>query len=288
MFGWFRRKKSSPPVPVAPKGPLQDVQGRSYLVDDPYMLPKDMSEINRLDFQHYLLRSALRSNYLAPLNPAAIHDILDVGTGTGRWAFEMAQQFPQANVFGVDRVIQTSVSQPPPNYVFMEGNLFTGLPFADASFDFVHQRLLYSAIPLQLWPQVIRELIRVTRPGGWIELVEAATLENRSPAADQLNTWVFDACSRRGLDMVVAPRLASMLGEAGVQGATTRQIAIPIGAHGGRLGAMMETDITEIYRSVGPLVTSAGITTQAEYDQTVARWRSEIPSYQMTFPFLYH
>jgi hypothetical protein len=41
--------------------------GRRYLADAPYMLPSDDAEINRLDFQHYLLRYALRGNYLAPI-----------------------------------------------------------------------------------------------------------------------------------------------------------------------------------------------------------------------------
>jgi ubiquinone/menaquinone biosynthesis C-methylase UbiE len=43
--------------------------------------------MNRLDFQHFILRQAFKGNYAAPIrNPARI---LDVGTGTGRWATEM-------------------------------------------------------------------------------------------------------------------------------------------------------------------------------------------------------
>jgi tRNA G46 methylase TrmB len=64
------------------------------------MLPSDDAEINRLDFQHYMLRYALRGNYLAPLTRP--RGILDVGSGTGRWAMEMAAQYPEASVVGVD------------------------------------------------------------------------------------------------------------------------------------------------------------------------------------------
>jgi methylase of polypeptide subunit release factors len=40
--------------------------------------------------------------YLAPLEEDKIQRILDIGTGTGIWAIEMAEQFPQAAVIGTD------------------------------------------------------------------------------------------------------------------------------------------------------------------------------------------
>ncbi|WP_141727649.1 class I SAM-dependent methyltransferase [Thermogemmatispora onikobensis] len=61
---------------------------RHYLDEQPYLLPKDLGEVNRLDFQHYILRAALHGNYLAPIEQP--RRILDVGCGTGQWAFELA------------------------------------------------------------------------------------------------------------------------------------------------------------------------------------------------------
>ena len=286
---WFKRKrgKNSQSATKAEQPAFRVVGGRRVLADDPYVLPKDMSEVNRLDFQHFMLRYALRGNYVAPLQPQQVHDILDVGTGTGRWAREIATQFPAANVVGVDRVASTgeNVADVPANYVFREGNVLAGLPFPDQSFDFVHMRLLYSAIPAQLWPMVLADLVRITRPGGWVELIEAASIENRGPATDQLNTWVIEACSRRGLDMAIAPRLGTMLQAAGIAQPTTRQLTLPIGAYGGRLGIMLETDITEIYRGVIPLVVGQGIATQDDYTQMVQAFSREVNARQMVFPF---
>ncbi|MBX5458845.1 MAG: hypothetical protein IRZ31_18280, partial [Thermogemmatispora sp.] len=43
---------------------LPRLQGRRrYLQEQPYLLPKDLGEVNRLDFQHYMFRAALRGNY---------------------------------------------------------------------------------------------------------------------------------------------------------------------------------------------------------------------------------
>ncbi len=141
----------------------------------PYLLPTDLAEVYRLDFQHYMLRYVLRGNYLAPIGQP--FSVLDVGCGTGRWGAELARQFPQANVVGVD-VVVTGAERPdaraarqgifPDNYAFVPGNVLERLPFDDRRFDFVHQRLLFAAIPRPRWPQVVAELARVTRPGaGW-------------------------------------------------------------------------------------------------------------------------
>ena len=42
-------------------------------------------------------------NYLAPFsqeNPP--HRVLDIATGTGRWAIEMGDEFPHSDIIGID------------------------------------------------------------------------------------------------------------------------------------------------------------------------------------------
>src|SRR5258708_39419939 len=96
-FGWRRRRAGH--IRDLESAPAALIAARMRAVGVPYMLPRDMEEINRLDFQHYVLRYAFRGLYAAPLrNP---RDILDVGTGTGLWAREMAQLFPLARVVGL-------------------------------------------------------------------------------------------------------------------------------------------------------------------------------------------
>ena len=191
-FGWLRRKPGVKDDDVYKSSPRGVMDGRKRTQGVPYLMPTDLEEMNRLDFQHYMLRYALRGNYAAPVGRPG--SILDVGTGTGRWAREMAQLFPQANVVGVDVKLPPADSQAeegkgdlrPPNYAFVYGNLFEGLPFADGAFDFVHMRLLIKAIPHEKWPSVIKELIRVTRPGGWVESVETTILQQAGPAMSQI------------------------------------------------------------------------------------------------------
>ena len=47
------------------------------------------------------------------------------------------------------------------------------LPFPDNYFDYIHQRLIVFGVQTHSWPSLLRELMRILKPGGWIELNEA-------------------------------------------------------------------------------------------------------------------
>jgi ubiquinone/menaquinone biosynthesis C-methylase UbiE len=216
------------------------------------MLPKDMGEIDRLDVQHYVLRAILRGNYLAPIR--APRHILDVGCGTGQWAYEMAQEFPQAMVVGLDlEQIRNKSKGPPPNYRFVAANLLEGLPFANNTFDFVHQRLMAAALPLTAWPLIVRDLIRVTAPGGWVELVEGSgEVAPAGPATQEVFNLTSQLAALRGLDSrsVVVQSLERYLRDAGLINVERRFVDAPMGDWGGRIGALLALDFREAFQSM--------------------------------------
>ncbi|HEU5375361.1 MAG TPA: hypothetical protein VFV38_07985, partial [Ktedonobacteraceae bacterium] len=98
---WFPNKQSQQPgeqggEQVAPQaaqaGELASrwIGQRRYLAHLPYVLPRDAPEAHRLDFQHFYLRALLKGLHLVPLPAHRLHEVLDVGCGTGRWVHEMA------------------------------------------------------------------------------------------------------------------------------------------------------------------------------------------------------
>jgi SAM-dependent methyltransferase len=229
----------------------------------PYALPQDNEEINRLDFQHYLLRHAFRGNFAAPMGSP--RTILDVGCGTGRWAREVAQAFPAARVVGIDINPPPAEAAPSVNFTFAPGNVLEGLPFPDASFDFTHMRLMFLAIPANRWEFVARELARVTRPGGWVELVEAGLEENGGPALDQLLAWGSEMLQRRGIDSTYGSRIGELLKTTDLAQVESRKLAIPLGAWGERVGRMMETDFFSGVRALEGVIASMKIATPEEF-----------------------
>jgi SAM-dependent methyltransferase len=182
LFHFLRRKKQHTPFNWEPTMPVLtapsdavDADGRHR--DIPYLLPNDEQERQRLDFRHFLLRLVLSGNCFAPVHDLLCRggNVLDVGCGTGKWGQEIATAYPKARVTGFDVEDMQRTTSPLLNYQFSQGNVLNGLPFASHTFDYVHQRLLVAGIPLDTWPWVVAELRRVTRPSGWIELVEMGT-----------------------------------------------------------------------------------------------------------------
>lgn len=64
-------------------------------------MPNDESEQDRLDLSHQMFKITMGNKlYLAPIGKPA--RILDVGTGTGIWAIEMGDDFPDSEILGID------------------------------------------------------------------------------------------------------------------------------------------------------------------------------------------
>ena len=102
-----------------------------------YPLPNDEFEHRRLDDLQLASRILLGGNVFVPLsNPTKI---LDVGTGSGAWCVEVANQFPAANVIGHD-LSPIHRTDTPENCHFVVGDLNDGLKFDDESIDLVHSR----------------------------------------------------------------------------------------------------------------------------------------------------
>jgi SAM-dependent methyltransferase len=223
--------------------------------DVPYILPHhaiEPAEIDRLDVQHYALRGNLGANYLARLKQPS--RILDVGCGTGLWAYELCAEFPDAQVVGLDLV--PSRRPWPATYRFVRANLLQGLPFADERFDFVHQRLLIWAVPVRSWQVVVQDLVRVARPGGWVELVEGSPeFEPTGAATERLCELLLRFSRTRGLDStgIVFRSVDSYLTRAGMAPVERRTVRLPLGEWGGRIGSLMASDIRAVCMRLTPV-----------------------------------
>jgi SAM-dependent methyltransferase len=223
----------------------------------PYAIPRRAGEVDRLDLQHYAFREAVGGNYLAPIGRPRL--VLDAGAGTGQWGFDLCDEFPEAHVVGVD--LLPGKPRRPARYHTLRANLLRDLPFVDDRFDFVHQRLLFAGVPLAAWPGLVRELVRVARPGGWIELVEAPPLvfDREGPAMERFGQLALAAAARLsvGGPTTVYRSLDAYLCDAGAERVTRHEVALPVGGWGGRVGSMMATIFRVTLTSVAHLFEAA-------------------------------
>ncbi|KAI5844900.1 S-adenosyl-L-methionine-dependent methyltransferase [Tricharina praecox] len=138
----------------------------SYFGVEKNLMPTDEKEQDRLDLHHEILIRLFDGRlHKAPLDHP--QRILDVGTGTGIWAIDMADQYPMAEVVGMD----LSPIQPkwvPPNCKFEVDDAEKDWAYKKDSFDFIHIRNLAQGI--SNWPKVLDDAYHCLQPGGYIEL----------------------------------------------------------------------------------------------------------------------
>ncbi|KAL1964156.1 hypothetical protein VTN77DRAFT_7244 [Rasamsonia byssochlamydoides] len=129
------------------------------------VLPNDEEEQDRIDLLHHIYRLMLGGElFLAPIgkNPQRV---LDLGTGTGIWAIQFADEYPSAQVIGTD----LSPIQPawvPPNCVFEIDDFETEWLYT-TKFDFIHGRELEGCVADEdrLFAQAFKHL----KSGGYFE-----------------------------------------------------------------------------------------------------------------------
>ncbi|SPJ78464.1 related to TAM domain methyltransferase [Fusarium torulosum] len=97
--------------------------------------------------------------------------VLDVGTGSGIWAIEFADRYPNTEVIGTD----LSPCQPqwvPPNLRFeIDDAVVQPWAWKEDYFDFIHMRYLFGAI--KDWNALFKEAYRCCASGGWVQSAEA-------------------------------------------------------------------------------------------------------------------
>ncbi|QBD82961.1 class I SAM-dependent methyltransferase [Ktedonosporobacter rubrisoli] len=280
LFSFFQRKPQ--PLPFWEPTPTTSrmLGNRRFRTDLPYILPKDDVENSRLNYQHYAFKILLKSNHLAPIR-VSHGDILDVGCGTAIWMLEMAREFPQARLVGLDTEFALPHGPVASNCRFIQGDIFRGLPFKEESFDYTHQRLMVLAVPRQRWPFVLSELVRVTRRDGWIELVEAGdNFSNSGPLMRNVLTWIRNILRPRGIDASAIGQIGTWLQGAGARNVQCYSVRCPLGKQGGHAGNLLSKDILACIAALRPhFINQLGLYPNV-VDKTLAGLLYEWENYQ--------
>ncbi|GBB96171.1 hypothetical protein RclHR1_00270017 [Rhizophagus clarus] len=149
-----------------------------------YYLPNNVKDTDIMVINHFLSRYLFQSIFSAPIQDKLSREdykILDVGCGPGTWLLELATVNKSPKYYGIDLFPIYPSEIKPDNVEFRQGDVLKGLPYSDNTFDYVHQGNMLSVFTFEEWHSVIQELIRVCKPGGYIEFTEPELATNTGP-----------------------------------------------------------------------------------------------------------
>ena len=194
-------------------------------LDDPLTLSPS-------DLQHHLWRLTLDGAlYLSPLPPLT-SSVLDVGTGTGIWAIDFADEHPEVTILGTD----LSAVQPayvPPNCSFEVDDVESDWTF-NHPFDFIHIRFL--TVGMRDWSKFFHQAFQHLQPGGWLEVQEfvlgyrlAPSTIHQNPATTSWTKALADAAAKVNIDVTAPVHFGHLLEAAGFRDWKVEKPIWPIG-----------------------------------------------------------
>jgi SAM-dependent methyltransferase len=194
-----------------------------------YRLPNDDLEQDRLDLEHHVFSRLQGGLFLAPLS-CDPQMVLDLGTGTGIWAIEFADQYESATVIGID----LSPIQPgwtPTNLRFEVDNANYDWTYK-IPFDYIHCRQLHNGVEIK---RLLRQSFNFLNLGGWLEMTEVV-MQVRSDDGSTEGTHLLEWCKqmsnagkRLGLDFNEPCHYQEWMKEVGFVEVEEKVYKLPIG-----------------------------------------------------------
>ncbi|KAK3948125.1 S-adenosyl-L-methionine-dependent methyltransferase [Pseudoneurospora amorphoporcata] len=213
------------------------LNGRTYhsdsVANNEYWAPNDPKHIEALEVLYHALELARGGLHLAPLEDD-IQNAVDIGTGSGLWAIDFADRYPNCNVVGTD-ISPIQPSWVPPNLRFEIDDATKEWTFKEDFFDFIHIMFLNGCCGN--WADIYKEAYRCCKPGGWIEHYDVSPLVLsddgtvlEGSAMDQYGKVFREAGKKVGIDTCTADNgtMENGIKEAGFVNVQVKDIKLPI------------------------------------------------------------
>ena len=137
-----------------------------------YVLGRDHAAAARLNFQFYLWKESLQFNIHPSIPIPKQAWIADVATGTAIWLTDLAREVNDAHLDGFDLELEQAPPSQwlPASIKLRTWNIFNEVPAAFLEkYDIVHVRLLVLVVQNSDPRPILRNLIKMLKPGGYLQ-----------------------------------------------------------------------------------------------------------------------
>ncbi|KAI9595828.1 hypothetical protein BDF19DRAFT_422279 [Syncephalis fuscata] len=241
----------------------------------PAITKKDQHELDRQDQLHYLLRTFLHANHLAVVNITG--KVLDIMTGSGVWALEMASEYPTCQVYGVDLLPAQPSSVLPTNCQFRLAISMTALPYQNEEFDYLHHRFVTPHVPRDIQPSYWHECYRVCKHGGLFEVRERdLIMRNVGEIGQQINIWLESTFNLQNTVPPTIQELKHDIKYSGFHILETHEFPIAVGQWAGTMGVSGFAEICSVLEEHREYISNLFALDNGEFDAIIAAWQKEV------------
>lgn len=201
----------------------------------------------------------------------------------GIWLQDLAREThakPQYTGVDIESAFFPKASTLPPNMRF-ETQSVTALPSEWTNhFSLVHQRLLIAALRRHEWGTALKEIYRVLKPGGWVQLLEMQGWTS-GPALAKHTDLLFEFSDDVGIMYRdIAKRLPDFLEESGFANIHQDPRGTPLGAWAGTDGVDGKEVLMGVLEGLKtPILRKGGygiIESETEYDALLKEISEEL------------
>ncbi|KAL6893259.1 S-adenosyl-L-methionine-dependent methyltransferase [Trichoderma evansii] len=267
------------------------------LVNKIYFAPIDEEEMAQSGELHSMLRMVFDNRLIfPPVNRPKV--ILECGFGAGDWSVDVAEQYPDAEVIGLDISPHMIPEELPDNLDLQVDDLNGDFTFPSNHFDVIHSQLMAGGIRANRWQSYLKDIYRVLQPGGWCQMVEMyfnAQSDNGTLSPDHaLSRWssgYLDAMHPQK-DPRAALRLKDWMKNAGFVDIESRLLTLPMcpwpsDPRDHEIGTLNAGIVSQLLYSMGlyPFTQMRDMPLE-DFQLMVAQARNEAtnPSYRAYFP----
>ncbi|CAB4491469.1 S-adenosyl-L-methionine-dependent methyltransferase [Rhizophagus irregularis] len=253
-------------------------------------------ETERLQQYHYLIKHLFDGNFLSPIHEllnSAPCKVLDLGCGPGTWVLDMGSTYynNKKSVFvGID-ISPTFPNQiKPANTQFIQANILDGLPFENNEFDFVYIRALGLSFSETQWLELILpDILRVIKPGGWIEFNEPGPdAKNYGPYYKKIVDTHNKEMSIGDIDPKIILKYKEwLLSNSKLTNVQEEVRYVPIGSwdKNNKLGEICQENFNTYLKNMESCISNHLNISIEEYDQLLTKFFQECNELKTQFPF---
>ncbi|CAG8531173.1 24875_t:CDS:2 [Cetraspora pellucida] len=236
---------------------------RTFLKDDEtkYILPSDKKEVEREAISYTIRKHLFGGNYCSPVEKKL---------KAGFWVVDMGLDYSSSTFVGIDlgSTQFPSDNMHPSNVGFLACNITHGIPFPPETFDYVHLSMMCCALTESQWSQLIKDMVRVLKYDGWIEIIEGDPWFKNSGRIGKL---ISETCININIQAMI-PKFFNSINE--LRDLQYIDVEYPLGDWSGCLGKFAMANIRRACEGIVYIQKHLGLSTK-EYDDLLCDFEKE-------------